>query len=330
MKIFITGATGFVGSHLVEELIKGNEVSSSNIFALVRKTSDISLLRQLKTNLVFGGLEDKRSFAKILSQVDLIFHLAAKAHLGESEESYTINIEGTRNILDVLAQNKRHPRLVFLSSICAVDRNPRDNCQTPVNEDYPPSPQTAYGRSKLEAERLITKRAKNGAFDYVILRAPLVFGPRNRLNSAVSSFILGIKHGLPLYAFNFPGVFSLIYVKDLVYALTLVGEHPRAANQMFFVANPEPVEVSILFNRIAKTLGIKRKVFPLPLWVFKASYKVFNLVPFIPKYKLNIFKPYWACDTQKIERLVGFKTRYFLDEALRQTLDWYNGWERRS
>lgn len=324
MKIFVTGATGFVGSHLVEELKREKKISPSDIFVLVRKTSNTNFLKKLNVNLVFGSLEDRNSFTRTLSQADLIFHLAAQAHLGELEESYAINVRGTKNILDVLSQNKRHPRLVFLSSICAVDRNPKDDCRVPVNEDYPPSPRVAYGRSKLGAERLIIRRAKNGVFDYVILRVPLVFGPRNRLNSAICSFILGIEKRSPLYALDFPGAFSLIYVKDLVNALILVAKHPKAINQVFFVANPESVPAPTLFNKIAKILKIKRQVFPLPLWVFKAAYGISNLTKFIPKYKLNIFKPYWVCSPKKIERLIGFKTRYTLDEALRQTISWYN------
>lgn len=327
MKIFVTGATGFIGSHLVEELIRKKKIPPTNIFVLVRQTSDISFLKRLKVNLVFGSLEDKKSFVKTLSQAELIFHLAAQAHLGEPKESYVINVQGTKNILDGLSQNKKRPRLVFLSSICAVDRKPQDDCRIPVNENYPPSPQTAYGRSKLEAECLIVREAKEVAFDYVILRAPLVFGPRNRLNSAVSSFILGIEQCSPLYAFNFPGAFSLIYVKDLARALMMVGENPKAVNQVFFVANSEPVKVPTLFNKIAKILGVKRQVFPLPRWAFNIVYDALSL-KFIPKYKLNIFKRFWVCSTKKIETLIGFQTRYSLDEALEQTIDWYNrqGW----
>ncbi|MEW5902595.1 MAG: NAD(P)-dependent oxidoreductase, partial [Acidobacteriota bacterium] len=216
-KALVTGATGFIGSHLAEELLRrGYEVR-----CLVRRPRRGDWIERLAVQLVLGDCRDKPSLFSAVEEVDYVFHLAAVINALSWDEYYQANVLGTLNLLEACAE--RNPRLrkfVLVSSISAAGPSERGR---PLREEDPCRPISDYGRSKKMAEEAVAERG--GRFPWVIVRPPNVTGPRQKELEEVIRLIK--KRIKPLVGEEEPQT-SLCYVGDVVDALILCAEKPEA------------------------------------------------------------------------------------------------------
>lgn len=320
MKALVTGATGFIGSHLTEELVRrGYEVT-----CLVRRTSFLGELEGLGVHFVIGDCRDKPSLEKAVEGMDFVFHLAAVINAQDWEAYYQVNFLGTRNLLEACA--KRNPNLkkfLFVSSISAAGPSEKGKA---IKESDPTRPISNYGRSKLLAEQSVLENSDR--IPAVILRPSNVLGPRQK--ELFISIKLVKRKIMPLVGTGEPQT-SLCYVGDVVDALILTAESEKAKGKVYFLADPNPYAWTEITDAIADTLGIHFFILKVPfcLQMFAASVseisaRLTRTRPFLTKEGVLVAKRYyWIYDSSKIERELGFVPKIHLKEAIMKTIDWY-------
>lgn len=322
--VLITGATGFVGSHLVETLA----ARGARIRALVRETSNVSLLRAHGAELVLGSLEDRRTLERAVDGVEVVFHLAALTYARSEAELSRVNGAGTRALVEAaLAAPSRPRRFVYLSSLAAAGPSVDGR---PVRAGESPRPLTAYGRTKLEGERAcLDAGAEIGA---IALRAPAVYGPRDR--EMLRFFRYAARGILPLPAGPERPV-QLVHARDLAEALVRVAGGDVATG-VYHVAEPRVytwTEVAAYFGR-----AVGRRVRPVrvPPAVVRAAAALSEWSAGV-RGRATIFNrdkarellaPGWTCETESLRRDFGFETEIALPDGLMQTAAWYReqGW----
>jgi nucleoside-diphosphate-sugar epimerase len=253
----VTGATGFIGTALVRRLLAGG----IPVRALARSRKDTLAAMSAQVDLASGTIP-----AGALDGVRTIYHLAARTHDlfatdASDAEYWRVNLEGTQRLLDALPRHTIS-RVIFVSSVKAqAEETPRA-----IDETQPPEPTTAYGRSKLAAERLVLSEAARRGFDGVCLRFPLVYGPGQRGN--LPRMIAAIDRGRfpPPPAGNRR---SMLHVENAVDALILTGQHPAAAGQTYIVADASPYSTRELYDWIRGALGKPPVKWAVPAWVLR-------------------------------------------------------------
>ena len=169
MSALVTGATGFVGSHLVDALVAENW----RVRCLVRRSSDLRWIPQQRIELAYGGLDEPAALGNALGGVEVVFHLAGVTSALTRDGYFRVNVDGTRRLVEVVSKHAPGALLVLCSSLAAAGpaRTGR-----PLTEADPPIPIGPYGESKLAAERLVG----SSGLRHVIVRPPAVYGPRDR------------------------------------------------------------------------------------------------------------------------------------------------------
>jgi nucleoside-diphosphate-sugar epimerase len=325
MRAFVTGGTGFIGSHLVEALIeKGFQVT-----CLVRKTSDLSWLSSLPLTFVEGDLSDEDVLKRSIEGQDYVFHLAGLTKAINLEAFNWVNYQGTRNLLKAsLECNESIKRFVFFSSLAAVGPS---KTREPIGDDADPHPISLYGESKRKAEEVIQQY--NDKFPITILRPPSVYGPRER---DYYRFFRCIQKGWMPYAGYEEHLLSIVYVKDLTRASLLVLETPKTIGKIYFISDDKFHSWSDIARAISTALDkhpipvhIPLKFFSLlSLWEEGVS-RIRNKPSLFNREKLRELRErYWICDPGKAKEEFGFRSFYSLDQGIKETAEWYleNGW----
>jgi nucleoside-diphosphate-sugar epimerase len=322
--VLVTGATGFVGSHVAEALGRQGVVSR----ALVRPTSDVRRLASAEIELAPGSLEEPASLRQAMEGVDVVVHLAALTRAHTEEEYHRANVLGTRNLLDALLDAEPRPRrIVYVSSMAAVGPSLDDRPVAPADT---PRPLTAYGRSKLAGEALCERAA--GSVEVVILRAPAVYGPRDR--DLLHFFRLAARGILPVPT-GPARPLQLVHVEDLADAVVIAAAGP-AAGGIFHVAERTAYPWAVVGRLVADAMGSRARVVRVPepmiLWAARASETIGRVTGrasiFNRDKARELLAPGWLCDTESARRTLGFEARIPLAEGLRTTAEWYRteGW----
>ncbi len=321
-RVLVTGGTGFIGSHLVDALIEHGVRPR----VLVRPTSDVARLARDqadKVELVRGALEDHDSLRQAVSQVDTVFHLAAvtKAH---TEEAYLgANAAGTQRLVQAMrAAQPRPRRLVYLSSLAAAGPA-RDG--RPVEPRDEPHPITAYGRSKLVGEQACF--AATDAFEVLILRAPVVYGPREK--DFFLLFRLAARGVLPLPA-GPESVLQLVHVTDLVRALLCAATMPEARG-VYHVAESRSYAWSEIAMCLSRAVGrsvhmvrIPRLLVQLAATVSEGGAALIGRATIFNREKVKeLLAPGWLCETALAKRELGFEAQVPLATGCVETAAWY-------
>ncbi|MGB2698673.1 MAG: NAD(P)-dependent oxidoreductase [Candidatus Zixiibacteriota bacterium] len=321
LKTLVTGSNGFVGSHLVEDLLsRGYKVS-----CLVRKTSNLRWIEGLKVRFVYGELKDKESLKNAVQGQDFVFHLGGLTKAQNSNDYYKANHEGTKNLVEAtLESNPGIKRFIYVSSQAAVGPG-KDT--TPLNEDSPCNPITDYGKSKLLGEKAVL--FYRDKLPITIIRPPGIYGPRD---TEIFTFFKLIKnHIKPLFGFR-ENYLSLVYVKDLVEGICLASESKKAIGQTYFIANEKPSSFSEAQDLIQKALNVKAIAIRIPIFLFIFSAFLSQLFStlkgeassFNTQKAREISERFWICDVSKAKEELGFKTKYRLEQGITETVDWYN------
>lgn len=323
--VFITGATGFVGSHLAAELAE----RGARVRALVRATSDVSRLSGLGAELVRGSLEDAEALARGVEDAEIVFHLAAVTHARTEADYVRANAAGTRALVEAVLGAKQRPRrLVYLSSLAAV--GPALDGR-PVGRDDPPRPLTAYGRSKLEGERACLAAATDG-LETVALRAPAVYGPGDR--EMLRFFRLAARGLFPLPAGG-ERVVQLVHVTDLARALVAAGA-AEAARGVYHVAEPKAYTWTEVAAHMAKAVGRGVRIVRIPRPAVMAAAALSEWAAkigggatmFNREKARELLAPGWLCETETLRRDTRFEARIAVPDGLAATAAWYReqGW----
>ncbi|MEO0104300.1 MAG: NAD(P)-dependent oxidoreductase [candidate division WOR-3 bacterium] len=306
-KVFITGATGFIGSHICESLVKeGYEVS-----VIVRKTSNLSFIKDLNIKIYYGDLLDKESLKEPIKEVNYVIHCAGQI-LGKKEDYYQVNYLGTKNLIDNILELKPPLKLfIHLSTIAAC--GPGEN----IKEDKELCPLSDYGKTKLLSENLLLEYANK--IPLIILRLSAIYGPRDK--ETLKYFkILKKKIGLV-----FGGSFSLCYVKDLTHLITSILKNNKEikSGEIFNIADGNCYNFKDIVDAYEKITNDK------VLKIYLPNFLVFLIGYLWQRDKIkDLTAKCYLVDIEKAKNILGFNPKYSLIEGLKETLDWYknNNW----
>lgn len=332
-KIIITGASGFIGSFLVEKALSlGWEV-----WAGVRKSSSREYLGDTRIKFIDLELSSTKrltgqfcNFIKEYGHIDYIIHNAGVTKCLNRDDFDEINFRYTANLIDALNTANISPeKFVLMSSLSAYGIGDEEN-YTPIKTTDTPNPNTAYGISKIKAERYLTEKA---SFPYMILRPTGVYGPREK-----DYFLMlkTVKSGLDVGAGFKSQHLTFIYVKDLVEAVFLA-LRSTACNRAYFVADGDVYTDKEYTALVKKVLGKKHVLsIKVPLSVLKIISIISEEISKVTKKpstlnrdKYKIMKQRnWECDITPLIDELGFVPKYNLERGLRESVEWYkqNDW----
>jgi len=322
MKTLVTGATGFIGSHLVKALIKeGREVR-----CLVRKTSRTNQLKELGVELFLGDLQDKQSLQQAVRGINVIYHLASEVYSMKSDKTYSmVNIQGTKNLLDA-SQNLPIKKFIFISSIAVM--GPNTNKEMLLKETDICHPIVPYAKSKLEAEKLVLSSYQLHKFPVVVIRQPIVYGPEQK--SELTKIFSMIKKGALKIIGDGNNRKSLCYIDNLIEGVLLAEKKSGNEGEIYFISDEKPYSINEICATVADLEGISASYIHIPAFISTISGWLFNIInrlskfSFLPLFTLRTMTLNFACDISKAKRDLGYTPRVDLREGIKRTLEWYN------
>jgi nucleoside-diphosphate-sugar epimerase len=254
----ITGATGFVGSHLAQRCRE----RGLRVRAVVRPSSDLRLLRPLAVEIFQADLADRARMARAVEGVDTVVHCAAKVgEWGPVEEFRAVNVDGLRGLLEA-CRDRPLRRFVHLSSLGVYAA--RHHHGTDESEPLPDRHIDGYTQTKVEAERLVLEYHRQHRLPAVVLRPGFIYGPRDR--TTVPALIDRLKRKQVRYLGSSAGVLNTIYVGNLVDAIFLALEKPQAVGQVYNLTDGEKVTRRRFLEALAQGAGVPGpRPVPVPL-----------------------------------------------------------------
>ena len=250
IRILITGATGFIGSYLVRDLISRGY---RNISIIVRKTSNISIFEKYNLNLIYADITNKKEVLTINESIDVIYHCAGYVGNKSKETLYKVNVVAVENICN-LALKLKVKKLIHLSSVAVIS----GNLDVPLVEELPYKATNPYGESKLVAEKLVL-RFRDKGLNIVIVRPCMVYG---KGEPHLLSFIFKIlKLGVFPLLNKGRAKFHLVYVKNVTDFLIGCMEKEAAVNNIFFIADKEVLTANQVFSIIAQNIKARKLLF---------------------------------------------------------------------
>lgn len=318
--VLVTGATGFTGGHLAEELVhKGYRVK-----ALTLPGQDTSKLDKLGVEVVIGDLTKKETLQPAVEGAEIVFHIAAIFREQDVPRHlfFDVNVGGTKNLLES-ALDAGVKRFVHCSTVGVQGeiKNP------PAKEEDPYDPLDYYQESKVQGEKLALQFFKEHDIEGVVFRPVGIYGPGDTRFLKIFKFVNSGK-------FRMIGkgnvLYHLTYVKDLVQGIILCGEKKEAVGEIFTLGGNEYVTLNEYVKILAEVLGVpepKKRVPLLPVWIAavlcEAACYPFRIHPPLYRRRLEFFTKDRAFDISKAKQLLGYNPQVSLREGLKITADWY-------
>lgn len=318
MKAFVTGGTGFIGSHLTDALIESD--TFTEIRCLIRNNE--KWLKDKDFTRVKGDLNDLPVLKKAVQDVDVIFHIAGRVKAPTYEELEQANVEATENLLRI-ARQAEVPKIVVLSSLAAV--GPSKN--GPITEDASMNPVSMYGKSKKQMEQVIHELADEET-SITILRPPAVYGPREQ---QIYSFFKMINNRIcPIIGDGKHPKISMVYVGDVVNGIFKAVNQQTPGVHTYFITGPKIYTWDEIRGTTTKVLGKKSiPVYVKPKYVEKIAGTVekaasfFGIYPVLNRDKAKELILEWTCSSEKAQRELGYTPQYSLGEGISRTIHWY-------
>jgi nucleoside-diphosphate-sugar epimerase len=307
MRIIVTGASGFIGAVLCRELLaRGHAVR-----AVVRRASPQAEVPPGLESIEIPDIAGEFDRGGLVGSFDAVVHLAAVVHRAADEAGLRrVNVDATRRLAEAAAGSVR--RFVFLSS---VKVHGEDSGAGAYGESDTPRPEDAYGKSKLRAEELLTEISARSGMELVVLRPPLVYGPRVKANFL--RLLRWVDSGLPLPFASIRNRRSLIYLGNLVDAIVRCVEHPAASGPLL-VSDDEVVSTPELVSRVARSLGRAPRLFPAPPALLRLAGTLLGRSDQMQRLTGNL-----VVDISKARRLIDWRPRLTLDQGLAETARWF-------
>ena len=319
--IFITGATGLVGSHAAEEALKRGH----HVRALVRPTSDTRLLKEWGVQTVLGDLEDAAALKAGASGADWIFNCAAKVgDWGTLQEFRRLNVDALRLLLEA-ASEARIERFVHVSSLGVYEG--RDHYRT--DETVPPAANSldAYTRSKTEAEALALEYHRERGLPVAIVRPGFIYGERDR--TVLPKLIKSLSRGPFAYFGSGEQLLNCIYVKNLVEGIFLAAENPAAVGEVFNLTDGQPVTKMQFVGSVARLAGKKEPRRHIPRGVARVLANVVETVakargaqnpPLINKARFKFLGLHLDFSIDKARRVLGYQPPFTFEEGIERAM----------
>jgi nucleoside-diphosphate-sugar epimerase len=324
MKIFVTGATGYVGSHLIPCLLKNQH----EITCMLREPKKHEHLYPLnRCIIVEGDIIDRESIRNKMDHMDVVIHLAVATPLtndsGNNGIYFKTNVTGTKNLLEECLQAKPK-RIVCFSSTAAIGRPKSDF----IDENTPLHPVNPYGKSKMEADKVISTYVEKYQLPVITICFPHIYGPGE--THELFKVIKMIKNGiLPQVGFR-PNHLPLVFVSDAIDAILLAFTNGKPGGK-YIIADDDPHDIRVIRKHVLEKLGIKRKYFPFVpkhIGIFGAYLleKLFDLAGLKSPVKAENIRSIVAgrrlC-INKAQNELGFVPKVGIQEGISKTLDWY-------
>jgi nucleoside-diphosphate-sugar epimerase len=321
-KLLITGGTGFIGSTLARScLAHGDEVRILGLANTQAESENLQRLKEERFKIIEGSVVDENTVRKAVEGVDIVYHLAAAQHeAGKSDQHFhNVNVVGTRNMLqascDVGAK-----RFVHGSTIGVYDAR-----SGTVRDDSPTVPDNVYGRTKLEAERVVASFREK--LPTVTIRISETYGPGD---SRLLKLFRGIQKGKYFHIGRSDNLHHPVYVDDLVAALRLAAQREQACSQTMVVPGFESLTTRQMVMKIAKVLGVKPPVLNVPLWplwtmatLTEWMLRPIGIQPPLHRRRMHFFSKSFEFSGDKARSLLGYQPRVSFEEGARRTADWY-------
>jgi len=322
-RCLVTGATGFVGSHIAEHCVaRGFEVR-----ALVRPSSDTALLRDWGVALIEGDLLDASSVQRGMAGVDYVFHAAAKVGDWGTVESFRrVNVDGLRVVLDV-ACDADLKRFVHISSL-GVYRNGHhygtDESVTPTRGA------DGYANTKIEGERMVMAAHAKRGLPVTVFRPGFIYGPRDR--NVLPRLLDALSKQRLMWLGDGTQKVNSIYVKNLVDAVFLALDQPSSIGQVYNVTDAQGIDKREFISTVARAAGLHVPRRGVPLWLGVLFAEVFEAVfrltrrqeaPILNKARVKFLGLNLDFSCEKAQRQLGYTPRVKFHDAMRQSVDWF-------
>lgn len=312
MNIVVTGATGFVGSGLLDTLAS----SGRHDVAAMSRSANQNLPSNLR-QMPIVDIAAQSDLVEKLQDVDVVIHTAARAHIMKDQaadplaEFRHVNVAGTLNLARQAAEAGVR-RFVFISSIKVNGEQTAPG--RPFTADDIPTPEDPYGVSKWEAEQGLLQISRETGMEIVIIRPPLVYGPGVKGNFA--SMIKLVAKALPLPLGAIHNKRSLVALDNLVDLIITCTEHPAAANQVFLAGDGEDLSTADLLRRVAAAMDRPARLVPLPAGVLQFGAMLFGKRA-VAKRLLGSLQ----VDISRARELLGWTPPLSVDEGLMRCFD---------
>jgi nucleoside-diphosphate-sugar epimerase len=321
MRTLVTGATGFVGSHLVEALRRRGD----DVTALARSAGKAAALSPLGVRVVAGDLHDRAALQRAVEGQDIVYHVAGVVAARSEADFMGANRDGTRNVIEA-AERAGTGRLVYVSSMAAAGPTIKGR---PLRGDERPRPVTAYGRSKLAAEQIVTA----SRLAWSIVRPPMVYGPRDQ--EVLKVFRLA-RLGIAPVLGDGSQELSAVHGADLADALVAVGTGTATVGRAYYACHPEIFTGAELALAVGRAMGKSPALMRVPaligrgvLMMTGAAARLTGQTTILTADKANeFFQPAWTGDPEPLTRDTGWRAARDLRTGLEDTYRWYRtaGW----
>jgi UDP-glucose 4-epimerase len=293
-KIFITGASGFVGTHLINELKKRN----------------LNYVAGSRT--LYGDMAHQKNWENFILGCDTVIHLAARVHVMNESNSDPLtefrkqNVEATFNLAKA-AKHTGVKRFIYLSS---VKVNGEETYEKPFFSSDEPAPEDAYGISKMEAESELLKMHEPGKFEIVIIRPPLVYGPGVKAN--FEKLFYFVSRDLPMPFGMVKNKRSLVSVFNLVDLIIATVKHPNAGGEIFMVSDDHDLSLRELIDLMAKVQGKTAHLLPVPVSLMKLGAKILGKKSYADRLFGNL-----QVDIEKTKKVLDWKPPCTFEDTFR-------------
>lgn len=316
-KILVTGATGFVGSNLVEALVK----KGYKVRCLVREKSDSKFLQSLNVELAYGDVTDASSLANSLKNVKVVLHLAGiLGKWGVPRQVYEdIHVKGTKLLLEACS-HKGVRRFIYCGSAGVLGPIKKP----PADESFPYNPSNIYEEVKTEAEKLVM--SYKDKMDVTVLRPEFVYGPKDM---HVLSLFKTVKNRKFLLIGKGEAFLHPTFADDVTQSFLLCLENKKSIGQIYLIVGERYVSVKEYADIMSAQLGMEIKWRHVPRWaativasIFESTGKIFKHEPMLTHSKVKFFTENRAFSYSKAKQDLGYKP-IKLEEGIKKTVEWY-------